>query len=107
MPGRFAGQYLGPECGFMDPGVMLYKVDRSTGLDSIQNMTGPLRFVSSVDWSKDGSRIAAGSMDGTIWIWRVGPEGMPQAIGNPGIYLGGALAAVILIDLLRRRTESS
>lgn len=104
-PGHFAGVELGRECGFMEPGVMLYNVHREAGLVSTQNMTGPMRFVSSVDWSEDGSRIAAGSMDGTIWVWYVGPQGLPKEIGDPAIYLGATLGAVILIEVLRKRND--
>ncbi len=107
MPGCFMGNRIGPQCGLMEPGVMLYEANQTTGLTSIRNMTGPMRFVSSIDWSGDGSKIVAGSMDGTIWIWMVGPGSLPKEIGNPTLYLGGLVVTVILIDILRRRTEPS
>ncbi len=43
------------------------------------NLTGFVRPVSSVSWSPDGSRMAAGDLDGCVRVWRVGP---PMAVGE-------------------------
>lgn len=37
-------------------------------------LKGPARWVTSVSWSLDGTKIAAGSNDGSIWVWQVGCE---------------------------------
>ena len=60
-------------CGMVEPGVMIWQLDPTGGLVPRLNLTGPVRPMYAVDWSPDGSRIAAGADDGTIRVWRVGP----------------------------------
>ena len=76
---------------FLDPGgchlisetgVAVWRIGTG-GPVSVLNLTGPVRPVSSVSWSPDGSRIAAGSDDGCIRIWRVGPsEPVPESLAE-------------------------
>ncbi len=81
IPGSFFG--LGQLARSMDwapnstclaAGTAIWCLD-AIGLISTLNLTVPVRPVSCVSWSPDGSRIAVGSLDGSIKLWRVGPPG--------------------------------
>jgi len=71
------------------PGIMIWGVEAGT-LVPKPYLTGPTRWVTSVDWSPDGSKIIAGANDGGIWIWRVGPA---EIICEPFI----GLAAILIV----------
>jgi len=59
-------------CGMVEPGVMVWHLDRSAGLMSASNMSGGhVRPVQCVDWSPDRLLIASGSDAGTVILWRV------------------------------------
>ena len=70
------------ECfGIARPGIILWQLSQ-TGAMPVMNLTGPSRGVSTLDWSSNGSRIAAGSNDGTIWVWSL-PKGLlPEPTTN-------------------------
>jgi len=56
--------------GFPDkPGVMVWFLGPGWELVPEAYLEGPARWVSCVSWSLDGSRIVAGSNDGTIGVW--------------------------------------
>jgi WD40 repeat protein len=37
----------------------------------VQELAGPTRPIAALAWSPDGAWIAAGSFDGSLWLWRV------------------------------------
>ena len=93
----------GPVCGVSEPGMMILRVGHYTGVSPVANFTGPVRPVSSVSWSPDGSKVVAGGDDGTIRIWKVGPESIPGVIGSPVLCLVTIVIVAILINLRRSR----
>jgi WD40 repeat protein len=90
-------------CGMSDPGVIIWGFNQ-THIIPITNMTGPVRPVNTVQWSPDCSMLAAGSQDGTIRVWKVGPPQEPedpQPIGAPATIFIGILIVAITIDVYK------
>ncbi len=74
-PDRLAGSMdWAPNSTCLAAGTGIWSVEVG-GLVSRLNLTVPVRPVSCVSWSPDGSRIVVGSLDGSIKLWRVGPLG--------------------------------
>ena len=46
-------------------------------------LTGPADSVESVAFSRDGRTLAAGSLDGKVWLWDVADAGHPTPLGQP------------------------
>jgi WD40 repeat protein len=46
-------------------------------------LTGPTAAVFAVAYSPDGHDVAAGSGDGTVWLWNVSDLGHPVPLGGP------------------------
>ncbi len=57
-------------------------------------LTGPTGPVDSVAFSPDGHTLAAGSDDGTIWLWNVTDPAHPTQIGQPLAGPGDAVDSV-------------
>nr|WP_272925374.1 hypothetical protein [Streptomyces sp. SID4950] len=45
-------------------------------------LTGPTSYVYSVAFSPDGSTLAAGSTDHTVWLWDVGRPASPTVVAT-------------------------
>ena len=57
-------------------------------------LTGPIGPLSSVAFSPDGHTLAAGSADGTIWLWNVTDPAHATQIGRPLTGSTGGVASV-------------
>lgn len=89
------------ECGVALPGVWILRV-LPNRLEDHVHLARPVRPVTSLDWSPDGSMIVAGSSDGITRIWRVGPSGAIGEAMHPILALA-FIAAVAQAWILHTR----
>ncbi len=67
----------------------------------VLNLTDPMRGVSSVSWSPDGSRILTAAGDGNLRVWRVGPPTTPVGEALPGKSIWSVV--LLAVSVLFRR----
>jgi WD40 repeat protein len=80
--------------GYARSELLFLELDGEGQLLPVLNLKGPARGISSVDWSTDGLRIAAGSNDGTIWVWGMPVEMLAEA-GDPTWVLAAGVGVFV------------
>ena len=58
-------------------------------------LTGPKDIVRSVTFSQKGRAMAAGSNDGTIWLWNLANPAHPTTVGRPPTVPEGSVNSVV------------
>ena len=85
------------------PCVMVWRLEPGVGLVFSSALEGPARWVTSVGWAPDGSAIVAGSSDGCIRVWRVGP---PEPVEELFLQCVWSML-IVLCQVVHRCTGSS
>jgi WD40 repeat protein len=93
--------------GGMGGCVVIWDAMSVEGFPVVLSLTGPIKAVTSVSWSPDGSRVLAGSGDGSIRVWRVGPPSIPIAETYGGLSACGAVLLLIQYCIRSGRPEGT
>jgi len=95
-------EILERQCGvMMEPGLVFWQLVQGS-MVPVLNLTGPVRPVSSVSWSPDGSMVAAGSDEGVIRIWRIPAGTVAERTGWVSLL---CTLFLLVIGLLGQRRE--